>query len=301
MENQELNPMAHPSHFWNWVSAIALIISIVALVTIYTQISKANADYICTYIVEENDPCGNGSWSDWETISTSGDHAQCTQVTNERRVYTGNREIRHILEYLNLRTACDSGYTQTSGGDGGGASGFHGGSIVSETAICQIEEIRVTEDIAGECSVGDGGGSGDGSTSGNGSGDGSGGDGGTGGGVNVTTTSTQTDLQIDTQSTDISAIDQLTQFRESKIAGQITVSLSRVRGGTSVTIQWQGVEMTSCTVTGSNGDSWTGTSGEVISSPIESSTTFTLNCIAFNGTQIQDSFEVTVIPVFQEF
>jgi hypothetical protein len=280
MENQEPNPMAHPSHIWNWISAIALIISIVALVTIYTQISKANADYICTYIVEENDPCGNGSWGDWETVSTSGDHAQCTEVTNERRVYTGTRETRHILQYLNLRTGCDAGYAQSGNGEGGGASGFHGGSIISETAACQIEEMKVTEDIAGTCGVG-GGDSDDGD-------------------VDVTTTSTETDIEVTTQTTSISAKEQLTQFRESKIDGQITADPERLRSGTPTTVQWQGVEVTSCTVTGSNGDSWTGTAGQQLSSPLDTSTTFTLNCTAFNDTTVQESVEVVVVPSFQE-
>lgn len=58
--------------------------------------------------------------------------------------------------------------------------------------------------------------------------------------------------------------------------------------------------MTSCTVTGTNGDRWTGTSGEKLSSPITTMTTFTLNCTAFNNTQIQESVDVKVIPEFKE-
>ncbi len=281
MENPEINPSAPaPSHIWNWISAIALIVAVVALVTIYTQISKANADYICTYIVEENDPCGNGSWDSWQTISSTGDHSQCTQSTTERRVYTGTRETRHILQYLTLRTGCDAAYTQGSYGDSGGASGFHGGSIVSETAACQIEEIRTTADSASCVPVSEGGSGGTGS--------------------DTTTTSSQTDINLSTQTTEISGIGQLNQFRESKIDGQITADPERLRSGTPTTVQWQGVEVTSCTVTGSNGDSWTGTAGQQLSSPLDTSTTFTLNCTAFNNTNVQDSVEVTVVPSFQE-
>lgn len=261
---------------WKLIGIIALIIAIIGFVVIYTQISKANADYICTYIVEENDPCGNGNWNSWATVSTTGDSEQCTQRVEERRVYTGTRETRHILQYLTLRTSCDSAYSQARYGDGGGSSGFHGGSIVSETAVCQIEEIRVTQDSP-SCSV-------ESDTN----------------DTEVTTTATQIDTDIDTQSTDISAIDQLTQFRESKIDGRITADPEQLRSGTPTTIQWRGVEMASCAVTGSNGDSWTGTSGEKLSSAIESITTFTLDCIAFNGDQVQESVEVTIIPEFQE-
>lgn len=264
--------MPSSTNKWKWIGLIALLVAIGGFAVIYTQISKANADYICTYIVEENDPCGNGSWGSWTTTSVTGDQGQCTQVTEERRVYTGTRETRHILQYLTLRTGCDSAYTQGSNGDSGGASGFHGGSIVSETAACQIEETRTITDTqaGGSCSSG------------------------------TTTTSTQTDTSTSQDSTDISGIDQLTQFRVSKIAGNITADPEVVRSGTSSTIQWQGVEMDSCTVTGTNGDSWTGTSGEELSSHIEGVETFTLDCTAFNGTTIQDSVEVTVLPEFIE-
>jgi hypothetical protein len=280
MENlEQQSNLTNHSHFWNWISAIALVISIVSFGFIYTQISSANADYICTYIVEENDPCGNGSWSSWADTSTTGDSAQCTQRTEKRRVYTGTRETRHILQYLNLRTACDSGYSQAGHGGGGGASGFHGGSIISETAVCQIEEIRITEDSPSCVPVSKGG---------------SGGSGGSG--TNITTSNIKKDLELKTNSTSISAKSQLNQFRESKIAAQISVDKELVNKGTAVTVSWQTVEMTSCTVTGSNGDSWSGTAGEQLSKPLEFVTTFTLDCTAFNNTKVQESVEVKILP-----
>ena len=273
MENQEqeLNLTEH-SNFWKWISAIALIISIASFAVIYTQISKANADYICTYIVEENDPCGNGSWSAWTTTSVSGDEGQCTQSKQERRVYTGTRETRHILQYLTLRVGCDAAYSQAGRGGGGGSSGFHGGSIISETAVCQIEERRTTEDIVAGASCN----------------------------TDTTTTSTETDIELDTQTTDISAKSQLTEFRASKISGLINVDKGFVNRGTSVTVNWQTVEMTTCTVTGSNGDSWSGTAGQELSSPIEFVTTFTLDCTAFNDTKLQESVDVNLLPAFKE-
>ena len=268
--NREFNPVSQKK--WKLIGIIALIIAIGAFAIIYTQISKANADYICTHIVEENDPCGNGSWGAWTTTSTTGDEVQCTQITEEKRTYTGTRETRHILQYLNLRTACDSGYTRSGNGQGGGASGFHGGSIISETSACQIEETRTTTDVVAGASCQS----------------------------DATTTSTQTDTSTDTETTDISAKAQLTQFREGKIDGDITADPDLLRSGTETTVSWQGVEVTSCTVTGSNGDSWSGTSGEETSSAIIEMTTFTLNCTAFNGAPVEDSVEVNLIPEFQE-
>lgn len=274
--NRGFNPASNNKK-WKLIGIIALVIAIGGFAVIYTQISKANADYICTYIVEENDPCGNGSWSAWSVSGVTGDPAQCTQVTTEKRTYTGTRETRHILQYLTLRTGCDSGYSQARHGDGGGASGFHGGSIISESSACQIEETRTTADVAGTCS------------------------GGGGGDTDVTTTSVQTDTGAgDSQTTDISALDQLTQFREGKIDGQITANPELLRSGNTTEVRWQGVEVTSCTVTGTNGDSWSGTAGQETSSPIEASTTYTLDCTAFNDTQVQDSVDVNIIPEFQE-
>lgn len=284
--NPETNLLDH-SNLWKWISAIALIVSIIALVSVYTQISKANADYICTHIVEENDPCGNGSWSDWETVSTSGDREQCTQSLKERRVYTGTREIRHILQYLTLRTGCDASYSQAGYGSGGGSSGFHGGSIISETSSCQIEEVKVTNDIPGVCNVGNKGNGNGGGNSGN-------------DGVTTTTTSTQRDIKIDTETKGVSAKEQLDSFRREKIAANITADPDFLRSGTPTTVTWQGVEVTSCTVTGSNGDSWTGTAGQELSSPITSKMTFDLDCIAFDGSSVQDSVEVIVLPEFNE-
>ncbi|MFQ5662020.1 MAG: hypothetical protein ACE5F2_02090, partial [Candidatus Paceibacteria bacterium] len=154
--NRGFNPASNNKK-WKLIGIIALVIAIGGFAVIYTQISTANADYICTYIVEENDPCGNGNWGPWSTVSTTGDSEQCTQVTTEKRTYTGTRETRHILQYLTLRQGCDSAYTQERYGDSGGQSGFHGGSIVSESSACQIEEVKVTEDVAEACAAGSGG------------------------------------------------------------------------------------------------------------------------------------------------
>lgn len=271
--NNNFNTASHNKK-WKLIGIIALIIAIGGFAVIYTQISTANADYICTYIVEENDPCGNGSWSEWSTISTTGDQSQCTQVTTESRVYTGNRETRHILQYLTLRTACDAGYSQARYGNRRDASGFHGGNIVSESTACQIEESRtVTNVLSGQSC-----------------------------GSETTTSVKKNDIGNSNKTeTSISALEQLTQFREEKIKGNITVDPELLRRGTSTKITWQGVETTSCIVTGTNGDSWSGTSGEEISTPIEAATTFTLSCTAFNDTQVQESVEVNIIPEFQEF
>lgn len=266
---------------WKAISIVSIAVIVVMAVFIGDRFVRANADYICTHIVEQNDPCGNGSWGDWQLVSESGDPAQCTRQVVERRVYTGTRVVRHILQYLNLRTACVSGYEQEQSGSGGGASGFHGGTVVSQTAICQIEEVRTQRGLdAGNnmtacANV---------ATS------------------TLTTTVEQTasDIEFSSNSDDVSSLDELQEFRASMIAADITAIPLLVNNGDTTQVRWQSRETTECTVDGSNGDHWTGTSGEQTSSPLTQQTTYTLNCVAFNGTQVSDDVTVGLAPVWNE-
>ena len=269
-------PSQQPSS-GKWYLAAASIIGIAAIAASFLIVSGArgNADYICTYIIEEHGACTSGSWSDWSVATTTAQ--TCSMTTTERRVYTGTRTTRHILQYLNLRTACDAGYTQTSGGDGDGDSGFHGGTIVSESTACQIEETRTARTPAP--------GPGCGSSS----------------ATSTTVTSATIDLgNPQSQQSSVTAIPELTAFRERMIAGDISAVPSLVRTGATTLVRWQGREVTECTVTGTNGDSWEGTAGEKTSGLIEEQTTYMLTCTAFNGTTVTDSVTVQVAPIFEE-
>ena len=242
----------------------------------------ANADYICTHIIEENGDCTNGSWGAWATISTSTDTAACAVTKVEQRLYTGTRTVQHILQYLNLRTACDPGYSQAKSGKGKGSSGFHGGSIFTQSTACQIQETRTTRNSGAQCTTTEmasfqadlgpivndppSGGSASGSM----------------GGSAVTSK------------------EQLEQYRISMIAANIYAKPPLIRtGGTSV-IKWQGREVTACTVTGENGDTWEGTSGERTSSTLDRATTYTLTCTAFNGQTVTDQATVDIAPTWEE-
>lgn len=256
--------------------AILIAIASIAASFMIVRGAGANADYICTHVVEENGDCANGSWGPWGQVSSANDTAACAVTKIEKRTYTGTRITKHILQYLNLRTACDSGYAQMKDGNSGGKSGFHGGTIITESTACQIEETRTTRNPGSGPSCN----------------------------PNATTTevtSATTDIAaLNQQSTAISGKDQLTAFRVSMIAANIFAKPSLVRSGGTSVIKWQSRETTACTVTATNGDTWEGTAGEKTSGVINNETTYTLTCTAFNGQTVTDQATVTIIPVFQE-
>lgn len=284
MDQQHSEAMSVPERVPNdrLMAYGAILVAIAAIVASFFVIreARANADYICTYVIEENSDCANGSWGPWETISATSDTASCAVTKVERRIYTGTRTVRHILQYLNLRTACESGYLQAGRGDGGtGASGFHGGNIFSQSSACQIEETRTSRNpgTGPQCAT------------------------------TVTQTVTNTGEIID-DTTEISTIDELTRFRASMIAANIYVKPMMVISGATTVVKWQGREVTSCSVAGSNGDGiatdgnvgWTGTAGEQTSGPITEATTYVLTCTAFNGETVTDRATVIIAPRFEE-
>lgn len=92
-------------------------------------------------------------------------------------------------------------------------------------------------------------------------------------------------------------------------SGHLQIQPSLVVPGTIVRVYWNitNVITSSCSVTGTNGDSWTGqaTSGVdgVASSPILQQTTYTLTCLSLpeaTPTSISETVSVNIIPVFQE-
>ena len=81
--------------------------------------------------------------------------------------------------------------------------------------------------------------------------------------------------------------------------GSLSASPRLLRSGATTQISWTTSGVTSCTVAGSNGDSWTGTSGTQTTSPITQQTTYTLSCGGEYGT-FTDTEIVNIIPVFEE-
>ena len=76
-----------------------------------------------------------------------------------------------------------------------------------------------------------------------------------------------------------------------------------VKIGNPTNITWQAQYVSSCSVTGTNGDSWSGFSGQQVSSGITTQTTFTFTCYPLpgsNGSSVSSSSVVNIVPVFQE-
>lgn len=244
---------------WIMVALGALIV-LSAAVSV-SRVTTANADYICTRVITEDGSCGNGSWSPWTIVETYTDD-QDREVTVERRIYNGTRVLRHIIQYANRRTACQDGYVRTNRSQSGGASGFMSGDVRTESAICSLEERRtnVGEDT-GE----------------------------------VTTTNLG-DGKVVTEKRNLGSLGDATAFRKSLITALLDVYPNLVMANDVTKVTWTSIETTSCTVTGSNGDSWTGLSGEKVSSPITGETTYTLNCVAFDGSTVTDTKKVNVSP-----
>lgn len=84
--------------------------------------------------------------------------------------------------------------------------------------------------------------------------------------------------------------------------GTLATKPSLVRKRDTVKVIWTVEDATSCTVTGTNGDSWTATAspaGGYTSSQILQKTTYTIHCVGSGGT-LDASASVTIIPEFQE-
>lgn len=243
---------------------------------------QANVDYsiICTKNVDVDSTCANGSWGDWQQVSSNEDTNTCTATTIERRVYTGTRDASHTLQYNAAGNGnCPAGYQQT----GRGSRGDIGSSVVvSQSTACQIEEDRTTRTpiTTGEqCQNNPD--AGDGAT------------------IDVTSQTTDTG-QMSTSQSELSSLNELQTFNEALIDADISANPTLVREGDTTVVTWSSVETTECTVDGTNGDQWTGISGEETSSGLPGQTTFTLTCQAFNGDIVTDEVTVGVAPQFEE-
>jgi hypothetical protein len=82
--------------------------------------------------------------------------------------------------------------------------------------------------------------------------------------------------------------------------GHLQINPSILPEGSTTTVHWNISNVASCTVVGSNGDSWSATSGTKTSASILQRTTYTLQCTGLDGTSIHESVTVEVVPVFQE-
>lgn len=83
-------------------------------------------------------------------------------------------------------------------------------------------------------------------------------------------------------------------------AGLISAKPQMIVPGDTVVVEWDIDNATSCTVTGTNGDSWTGVSGAPTSSPINDATTFSLDCVGLEETTLHAEASVSLNPQWRE-
>lgn len=92
----------------------------------------------------------------------------------------------------------------------------------------------------------------------------------------------------------------------SGLTGHIQLLPELVSSGETTQIYWNVDNVTSCAVSGTNGDSWSGLSSGAdgkTSSAILGQTTYTLTCNAYPGVTpatVSESKAVNIIPIFQE-
>jgi hypothetical protein len=87
------------------------------------------------------------------------------------------------------------------------------------------------------------------------------------------------------------------------LSGHLQVVPMLLPKGLSTTVYWNVANVESCTVTGSNGDSWTGASGQETSAPLLSQTIYTLHCTALptaSPPAVDETATVNLVPIFQE-
>lgn len=87
-------------------------------------------------------------------------------------------------------------------------------------------------------------------------------------------------------------------------SGSISTSPVFILSGDPATVSWNTTGTASCSVVGTNGDTWSGVSGSETSSPITQFTTFTLSCDDGDADFVQDDFvdstSVLNIPMWFE-
>lgn len=82
--------------------------------------------------------------------------------------------------------------------------------------------------------------------------------------------------------------------------GHLQVNPKLVGGGGHTTVHWDVSNVSSCSVTGENGDSWSGASGSHTSGAINQQTTYTLSCAGLDGSAVHETAIVGVLPSYQE-
>ena len=288
-----------------WLVVIAVVVIGAALVS-GVELARSNSDIICSRTFEDSGSCTDGSWGAWTLASQSADQNACNVTYNETRIYSGFRNT--ITSTITVRA---NAHTHCALSD----DAFRGGSgeIVSQYSTCQIQESR-TRVVAGS-------GSGPSCTLPTGYNPNA--------GVVTSDTNTETTGAVDESKTEtVSGTYQLyLDMIDARFAtSSIRAVPALLNSGETTRIIWTSDHVKTCTVAGSNGDSWpkpvegtkivvdadgnetteptsempAGKTGDEVSKPIVQPTTYTLTCMTALNKAQERSVMVNLIPIFQE-
>ena len=87
------------------------------------------------------------------------------------------------------------------------------------------------------------------------------------------------------------------------LTGHLQVIPSLVPQNNTTKVFWNVSSVTNCSVTGSNGDHWSGTAsppGGQVSTALTQQPTFTLSCTGLDSSTVHETVVVNILPVFQE-
>jgi hypothetical protein len=91
------------------------------------------------------------------------------------------------------------------------------------------------------------------------------------------------------------------QYPQPIVNGALSALPALVTASSTATVSWNVSSVEHCTVTGSNGDSWSGLSGNQTTSPITSEVIYTLSCLEEDGvTNFTESATVGIVPKYEE-
>ena len=86
--------------------------------------------------------------------------------------------------------------------------------------------------------------------------------------------------------------------------GTLNITKTKVRKGGTTGLSWNVLYANTCTVSGTNGDTWTPSSSTAVTtSAIQNTTTYTLSCTPVGGgaSTLLDTKNVSVVPTIQQF
>lgn len=275
------------------IGLVSLVVLAVALLS-GMQLARSNSDIICVKQVTDAGSCGGGSWGAWNTLGQSANAIACTTTYNDQRVYTGvQTTVTGSFTFsANLHTHCNVGVP-------GGASG----TFTTESTACQIVQTR-TRVITGT-------GSGASCVQGNSN---------LNGNIISDESTTVNTGTIISSSQSTGTYGEYQGFADAQLAtSSLQVVPSLVRRGDTARVVWSADRVTSCTVTGSNGDgsgtnatgTWTADAegrltnlvsptGGHVTSAIDQQVIYTLRCVTVGGATLVDTAMVNIIPVAHE-